>query len=79
MMSRCKLGPKKVKHLKKITGRRIIQALVRGGWPHGYALVEFEDDPQPWEEWPSLINYRTGEPQPPSKYTIDEKGNEISG
>lgn len=59
-MSRCALGPKKYRRIERMTGRRVSAALTRGGWPHHWALVWFEDAPSE----PEWLQYQTGERQP---------------
>ena len=46
---RCLLGAKKVRRIEARTGRKVIAAYVRGGWPHGKAEVWFADSP--YKEW----------------------------
>lgn len=49
------LGQKKRRRIERLTGRPVHSAFVRGGWPHFWAQVFWEDGTMGW------VNYRTGE------------------
>jgi hypothetical protein len=57
-MAKCALGPKKLRRIEKLTGKKPISALVRGGWTHFVSFVYFEDGTYEW------VNYKTGARDP---------------
>jgi hypothetical protein len=52
---KCEIGPKKLRKMEILTGRRIKRAFVRGGWSHERAMAVFEDGET------SMVDRRTGE------------------
>ena len=66
-MAKCALGPKKLRRIERLTGRKVTGAYVRGGWKHGWAEVFFEGETYNiGYNWPPMVNYHTGE--------IDQQG-----
>ena len=51
------LGPKKIRRLERLTGRKVAEAKVGGGLPHQWAKVWFDGE----EAAPPFVNYHTGE------------------
>jgi len=65
---KCRLGPKKVRRIEKLTGKKVAAAFVRGGWRHYWAEVFFEGEK--YTKDTPMVNYKTGEVEYPDEFSI---------
>lgn len=72
-MAMCALGPKKLAKIAAMLGEPVTQALVRGGWEHYWASVQFPDGRN------IMFNYRTGERAPSRFAGLPLSGGRVMG
>ena len=64
-----RLGKKKISKIEKFTGKEVLAAFTRGGWPHFWAEVFYKDEVYTFSNPPTMVNYKTGE--------INKEGNPL--